>query len=91
MYQTCPICNGAGVVPSITTSSPHSQCTVCKGAKIISEVTGLPPGWAGSSKAVYGPKPHTAQVDKALEDAFIAELRKQGYFDEETKKEESHD
>lgn len=41
MYQKCPICNGSGLAPTLTSS--NSTCPCCHGSRIIDEVTGLPP------------------------------------------------
>ena len=40
-YQKCPICNGAGIEPSVGIYT--RPCSVWAGAKIIHTVTGQPP------------------------------------------------
>ncbi len=42
-YQRCPICNGEGIISTVTTIC-FETCPTCRGARIIDEVTGLPPG-----------------------------------------------
>ena len=43
-FQKCPVCEGTGNDPFVTTGSFTSySCPTCKGTRIIDEVTGLPP------------------------------------------------
>ena len=42
-WQSCPICNGSGVIYTILSTSLTEKCTVCNGKKIISTLNGLPP------------------------------------------------
>lgn len=42
-WQTCPLCKGSGIDPTVLLCNQLPVCTVCKGQKIINELTGLPP------------------------------------------------
>lgn len=40
-YQTCPLCNGFGIDPTI--QDEIALCPVCTGKRIISSISGYPP------------------------------------------------
>ena len=45
MWQTCPRCQGNGIIESILSSSSFQTCNICNGKGIISELNGLPPNY----------------------------------------------
>ena len=55
-YQKCPLCDGVGAQPSLSTSVLTVPCRVCQGAGIISALTGLPPDQRKEGKTQLTPK-----------------------------------
>ena len=49
MWQTCPRCQGNGIIESILSSSSFQTCNICNGKGIISELNGLPPNYFPST------------------------------------------
>ena len=51
MWQKCPICNGAGVIPT-SGIDPSKACPTCNGARIISSINGTPPVTSSTTSTV---------------------------------------